>query len=51
VIPSAVVQRIIFKFITKENETPAEVLIRLRAQFDDERLSRTQVYDWSKAFK
>jgi hypothetical protein len=30
---------------------PAEILIRLRAQFSDEMLSRTQVYDWSKSFK
>jgi hypothetical protein len=30
---------------------PAEIVMRLRAQFDDETLSRTQVYGWSKSFK
>jgi hypothetical protein len=29
----------------------AEILVRLRAQFGDERLSRTQAYDCSKSFK
>jgi hypothetical protein len=28
-----------------------EVLMRLRAQFGDTTLSRTQVCDWSKSFK
>jgi hypothetical protein len=30
---------------------PADILNRLRAQFDDETLSRTHVYDCSKSFK
>jgi hypothetical protein len=30
---------------------PAEIPMRLRAQFGDEPLSRTQVYDWSNSFK
>jgi hypothetical protein len=30
---------------------PAEILTRLRTQFDYETLSRIQVYDWSKSFK
>jgi hypothetical protein len=30
---------------------PAEILTRLRAQFDGEMLPKTQVYDWSKLFK
>jgi hypothetical protein len=30
---------------------PAEILTILRAQFGDEILSRTQVYDWNKSFK
>jgi hypothetical protein len=29
----------------------ADILRRLKAQFGDETLSRTQVYDWSKSFK
>jgi hypothetical protein len=46
--PSTVAHSIIVKFITNENVKPAEIL-RLRAQFDDETLSRTQMYDWSKS--
>jgi len=34
VLPSAVAQRIIVKFLTNENVKPAEILKRLRAQFD-----------------
>jgi hypothetical protein len=30
---------------------PAQILIRLIAQFGDETLSRTQLYDWSKSLK
>jgi len=51
VVPSAVAQRIIVKFLTNENVKPAEILMRLTAQFDDEALSRTQTYDWSRPFK
>jgi hypothetical protein len=39
-VPSAVSQRIIVKFLTNENVKPAEILMRLRAQFGDEVLSR-----------
>jgi hypothetical protein len=49
--PSAIAQHIIVKFLTLENMKPAEILVRLRAQFGDETLSRTQVYDWSMSFK
>jgi hypothetical protein len=42
VVPSAVVQHIIVKFLMNENVKPAEILTRLRAQFGDETLSRTQ---------
>jgi len=45
------VQHIIVKFLTNKNVKPAEILMRLRAQFGDKMLSRTQVYDWSKSFK
>jgi len=51
VLPSAVAQSIVVKFLTNENVKPAEILTRLRAQLGDETLSRTQVYDWSKSFK
>jgi hypothetical protein len=51
VIPSAVAQRILVKFLPNENVKPAEVLKRRRAQFDDKTPSRTQVYDWNESFK
>jgi hypothetical protein len=51
VVPSAATQRIVVKFLTNENVKPAEILMRLRAQFDDETFSRTQMYDWSKSFE
>jgi hypothetical protein len=44
VITSAVVQRIIFIFLINENVKPAEILMRLRAHFGEETLSRIQVY-------
>jgi hypothetical protein len=51
VVPSAVAQCIIIKFLTNENVKPAEILIRLTAQLSDEMLSRTQEYDCSKLLK
>jgi hypothetical protein len=36
VVPSAVAQNIIVKFITNEKAKPAEILIRLRAWFGDD---------------
>jgi hypothetical protein len=48
VVPSAVVQSIVAKFLTNENVELAE---RRRAQFDDKTLSRIQAYDWIKLFK
>jgi hypothetical protein len=51
VVPSAVEQRFIVKFLTNENVKPAEILKRLKAEFGDEKFSRTQMYDWSKSFK
>jgi hypothetical protein len=51
VVPSNVAKRITVKFISNEKIKPAEILRRLRAQFGDGTLSRTQVYDWSKYFK
>jgi hypothetical protein len=50
VFPSAVAQRIV-KFITNENVKPTEILMRPRAQFGNEKLPRTQVYDWNKPFE
>jgi hypothetical protein len=51
VVPSAVGQRILVKFLANEKVNPAEILKRLGAQFGDETLSRTHVYDSSKSFK
>jgi hypothetical protein len=50
VVPSAVAQHI-FKFLTNLNVQPADILMRLRAQFGDETLSRIQVYGWNKSFQ
>jgi hypothetical protein len=47
VVPLTVAQRIIVKFLTNENVKLAEILMTFRAQFGDETLSRTQVYDCS----
>jgi hypothetical protein len=44
VVPSAVVQRIVVKFLADENVNPAEIMMRFGAQFGEETLSRTQVY-------
>jgi hypothetical protein len=51
VVPSAVAQRTVIKHLTNENVKPGEILKRLKAQFGDKTLSRTQMYDWSKSFK
>jgi hypothetical protein len=50
-VPSVAAQGIILKFLTNENVKLAEILMRLRAQFGGEILSRTQEYDWSKSFE
>jgi hypothetical protein len=51
VVPSAVAQRIVVKFLTNENVKNAEILKRFSAHFDEKTLPRNQVYDWSKSFK
>jgi hypothetical protein len=51
VVPVAVVQCFIVKFMTNENMKPAEILMRFRAQFNDEILLRIQLYDCSNSFK
>jgi len=47
-VPSVVA---VVKFTTNENVNPAEIVMRLRAQFDDETLSRTEISDCSKTFE
>jgi hypothetical protein len=51
VVLSAVAQRNILEFLTNESVKLTEILMRLRAQFGDEILLGTEVYDWSKSFK
>jgi hypothetical protein len=51
VVPSAVEQRSVVKFLTKGKVKPAEMLMTRRAQVGDETQSRTQASDWSKIFK
>jgi uncharacterized membrane protein len=51
VLPSAVAQCVIVRFVTNETVKPTDILSRLRAQFAGETLSRTQVYDWRKSFR
>jgi hypothetical protein len=49
-VPSSVAQRIIIKFLTTEGVKPSEILRRLKAQFGDNTLKKTQVYAWHKQF-
>jgi hypothetical protein len=51
VVPSAVAQRIVVKFLSNKNVKSADILMRLRVLFDDETLSRTRMDDWTKSFK
>jgi hypothetical protein len=50
-VPSAVAQRIVVTFVISKNVKPVKILKRLRAQFGDEKLSRTQAHDRSKSFQ
>jgi len=47
-VSPSVAQRVIIKFLAKEDVEPAEILRRLREQFGEQTLSKTQVYDWHK---
>jgi len=51
VVPSAVAQRIIVKFLNNENVKLVQILMRLRQHFDDETFSRIQVYDANKSLE
>ncbi|EFN75060.1 Putative uncharacterized protein FLJ37770, partial [Harpegnathos saltator] len=46
-----VAQRIIIRFLANEGVKPTEILTRLQAQFEDNTLSRTQAFDWTKKFR
>lgn len=49
-VPVSVAQRIIIRFLVNEGVKPSEVLTRLQAQFGDDTLSKTQVFDWATKF-
>lgn len=49
-VPSSVAQRVIIKFLTTEGVKPSEILRRLKTQFGDNTLKKTQVYAWHKQF-
>ena len=49
-VPSSVAQRIIIKFLSKEGVKPIEILNRLRSQFGNETLSKSQVCKWHRSF-
>lgn len=50
-VPGSLAQRIIVKFLSNEGVKPSEMLTRLQAQFGNECLSQTRVYDWAKSFR
>lgn len=47
----SVEQRIIIKFLTNEGVNSTEILTRLRAQYGDQCLSKSRVFEWSKSFR
>lgn len=47
----SVAQRIIIRFLVKDNVKSAEIYRKLLEQFGDECLSKTQVYEWCSAFR
>ena len=50
-VPITVAQRVVIKFLTNENGGPNEIWRRLRAQYGDSTLSKTQVKFWHKEFR
>lgn len=50
-VPCFVAQRIIVKFLAKENVLPSEIFTRLQAQFEDKCMSKARVFDWAKKFR
>jgi hypothetical protein len=47
----AVAQRVVMKFLANENVGPNEIWRRLRAQYGESTLSKTQVEFWHKEFR
>ena len=49
-VPISIVQRVVIKFLTNENVGPNEIWRRLRAQYGESTLSKTEVKFWHKEF-
>ena len=47
----AVEQRCVIKFLVKEKVKPAEIFRRLQAQYGEQTMSRTRVYEWCEQFR
>jgi hypothetical protein len=47
-LPTTVAQRVVIKFLTNENDGPNEIRRRLRAQYRESTLSKTQVKFWHR---
>jgi len=50
-VPITVAQRVVIRFLTNENVGPNEIWCRLRAQYGESTLSKTQVKFWHKEFR
>ena len=50
-VPITIVQHVVIKFLTNENVGPNEIWRRLRTQYGESTLSKTQVKFWHKEFR
>ena len=50
-VPVTIVQRIVIKFLTNENDEPNEIWCRLCAQYGESTLSKTKVKFWHKELR
>ena len=50
-VPITISQRVVIKFLTNESVGPNEIWSRLRAQYGESTLSKTQVKFWHKEFR
>ena len=50
-VPVTIAQRVVIKFLTNENVGATEIWRRLRAQYGESTLSKTQVKFWHKEFR
>ena len=44
-------QRVVMKFLVNEGVKPADIYRRLQAQYGEETLSRSKIFEWCKHFK